>query len=389
MQIANLDMCSGCGACVAVCPKNAIDFKEDRFGQKFPKIDQNKCIDCHLCEKTCPINHEFFIPKLELTKCYALQGRNKGHVEGCSSGGVATIIARHIIEQGGYVFGCKFDENMDLNYVECSTLYELELIKGSKYVQSNLTQCYVQIKKRLVQGKKVLVIGLPCQIAGVKGYLKKDYENLFLIDLICHGTPPVRYLKEHVERLGYAKIENIKFREKKGFILTLFDNKKSKIFSVRSACDEYYSGFLNGIIYRENCYKCPYANPYRVSDITLGDFWGLDKETLVKKYEGAISVGLVHTEKGAAIFEEICDQIVYEERKIEEALEENGQLREPMKPDEHDRRVFLQYYPVLGFDRAFRKTKLYKKKVLVSKCKNCIVKTRVGKNLKELWRKIK
>lgn len=389
MQISNLAMCSGCGACVAVCPKKAIVFKEDKFGQRFPEIDCDKCVECKLCIKTCPVNQDYFLPEKTNIECYALQAKNREEIVGCSSGGAATVIARYIIKKGGYVFGCKFDGDLDLNYIECSTLEDVELIKGSKYVQSDLTQCYPKIKKRLEEEKYVLVIALPCQIAGLRGYLKKDYERLILIDLICHGTPPLKYLKEHLKRLGFHRISSIRFREKKGFILSAFDDEKKKIFSVRSICDEYYSGFLQGITYRENCYKCPYANLRRVADVTFGDFWGLDKKTLIKNYEGAISVGLVHNEKGAKILKETESFFVLEKREIEEALKENGQLREPMKPDIDDRNIFLRYYPILGFDKAFRKTNLYKTKVIKAKCKACILETCVGKMLKKIWHNIK
>lgn len=389
MEIADLSMCSGCGACASKCPRNAIVLKEDKFGRRIPAVDEEKCISCEICVSTCPINRDFFKPQSSPDICYALQAADRTKILGCSSGGVATVIGRHIIQRGGYVYGCRFDESMELNYVECSTLEELETIKGSKYVQSSLTECFPQIKKRLEQKKEVLVTGVPCQIAGLRGYLQKEYENLYLLDLICHGTPPVKYLKEHLHSFKGKGIETIRFRDERGFVLSLTDGTGTEIYSARSKCDEYYSAFLEGLIYRENCYKCAYADTKRVSDITIGDFWGLDRNTLRSKFEGAVSVGIVNTEKGSRLFDDVKDLFIWEERPLSEAVRENEQLRKPMEPDEKDRRTFLEHYPESGFDRAIKKTNLYKRKVVREQWKNSFLKTPVGRGMKKLKEKIK
>lgn len=389
MRITDLSVCSGCGACAAKCPKKAINFREDEYGRRIPDIDDGKCIQCEICVKTCPINHGFFKPKSAPEKCYALQAADKGKILGCSSGGVATVIGRYIIQKGGYVFGCRFDTAFDLNYVECGTVEELESIKGSKYVQSSLTECYPLIKKRLEQGKDVLITGLPCQIAGLRGYLQRQYDNLYMIDLICHGTPPLKYLKEHLKKFENKGAQRIRFRDERGFVFSLSDNSGNEIYSIKSKCDEYYAAFLEGLIYRENCYKCAYADTKRVSDITIGDFWGLNKKTLSKRFEGAVSVGIINTEKGAELFDEVKNLFIWEERLLAEALRENEQLRKPMEPDESDRKTFLKYYPALGFDGAVRKTDLYKKRVVRAQWKNSFLKTPVGHILKRIKGKIK
>lgn len=387
MEITDLSMCSGCGACVACCPTGAVDFVTDKLSCRIPEIDASKCINCGLCVKTCPINQEYFIPQHAKGKCYAMQAKDKEKITGCSSGGVATLISRHIIDQGGYVFGCKFNEAVELEFAECSTLEDLETIKGSKYVQSDLTRCYPQIRKRLEDGKKVLVIGVPCQIAGVKGYLKKKYDNLLLIDLICHGTPPIEYLQDHLKKYKKENLQEIRFRDRGSFILTLLDHSGREVYNARAKRDEYYYGFLQGLIYRENCYKCPYASTKRVSDITIGDFWGLNKETLVREYKGPVSVGIVNTEKGEALFEWVKDSFIWEERELAEAVSGNDQLNRPMQTDLHDRKVFCAYYPRVGYDRAFRKTKAYKQTVQKEKIKYCLKRTALGQGLYRLWKK--
>ena len=231
------------------------------------------------------------------------------------------------------------------------------------------------------------MIGLPCQIAGVKGYLKKEYENLFLIDLICHGVPPVAYFQEHLQKYSKTGFQKIQFRSKGGFVLTLFDRSGQEIYAARARRDEYYYGFLQGLIYRENCYRCPYAAIKRVSDITIGDFWGLDKTTLKHDYDGPISVGLINTEKGRALFEQIKDSFICEERTLTEAVSGNDQLKSPMRPDEEDRKIFCEYYPKLGYDGAFRKTKAYKQTVRKEKLKYNILRTSMGQKLYRLWKK--
>ncbi len=389
MEITDMNQCSGCGACVACCPVNAIKFIEDRHRRRTPEIDPERCIECGLCVKTCPINHGGFLSEQESEKCYALRAKDKGKISGCSSGGVATVISGHIIEQGGHVFGCRFNEAAELLFTECSTEEELETIKGSKYVQSNLTRCYPEIRKRLENGEKVLVVGLPCQIAGVKGYLKKEYENLFLVDLICHGVPPAVYLQEHLRKYSKTGFQKIRFRGKDGFVLALSDGSGQEVYAARARRDEYYYGFLQGLIYRENCYRCQYATIKRVSDITIGDFWGLDKSTLKHDYDGPISVGLINTEKGRILFEQIKDSFICEERPLAEAVAGNDQLKSPMRPDEEDRKIFREYYPRLGYDRAFRKTKAYRQTVRKEKLKYSILRTSAGQKLYRLWKKIK
>lgn len=386
MNIANMDMCSGCGACFSACPKDAIKFQKDEYGREIPKIIEDKCISCNLCVRSCPINQQYFLPSEESVLCYALQAKDRDGIVGCASGGVATVLSRYVVQNLGVVFGCAFNENLDLQYIECETEEQIELLKGSKYAQSNLINCYPHIKKRLQEGKKVLVIGLPCQIAGIKGYLSRDYENLITIDLICHGTPPINYLKEHVRHLSIKNIQNIKFRENGRFIFSIINKNGKEVYSAVAENDEYYYGFLKGISYRENCYRCPYATTKRVSDITLGDFWGLDHHTLTETYEGAISLAIINTQKGRSIFEEVKDYFIYEERDIEEAKSGNDQLQAPMNPNLDDREKFLKYYSRLGYDKAFRKTGLYQKKTMIKKIKLFLLKSSVGQWIRRLKR---
>lgn len=388
MKITDMELCSGCGACAASCPCEAIYFEEDQYGRRVPMVMEDKCIKCNKCVKTCPVNNNFFLDSEKEPKCFALRGNDNKVITGCSSGGIATVAARFVVNNGGYVYGCGFNSDEELDFMECSSEEELEYIKGSKYVQSNLLPCYLKIKKRLDAGEDVLVIGLPCQIAGIKGYLKKEYSNLILIDLICHGTPPIKYLKEHLEKYIADGARKITFRGKDGFVLSVTDRDGKEVYSERAKRDEYYFGFLQGLIYRENCYRCPYATTNRGSDITIGDFWGLDKKTLTRTYDGPISVGLVNTKKGMAFFEKIKEGLIWEERELSEAVKENEQLNHPMTPDETDRKIFLAHYPKRGFDQAFRKTNLYKNKVKKEKLKGKLVKIPLVQTVRGIIKKI-
>jgi coenzyme F420-reducing hydrogenase beta subunit len=219
----------------------------------------------------------------------------------------------------------------------------------------------------LQNDKKVLFIGTPCQVAGLKKFLNKEYENLYTIDLICHGVPPHRYLQEEIKNVTNEEIDNISFRNKEGFIFELYKNG-NKIYKENGATSKYYIGFLEGVFYRENCYNCIYANSKRVSDITIGDFWGLDKSSkLYDRDNSGVSVLLPITDKGLELIEICKDKMNLEDRAVEEAVQGNSQLRNPSKkPKSYD--TFRRYYLKTGYIRACNIA--MRRKILRGKLKN-------------------
>ena len=362
IQICEVQQCTGCFACKAICPKQAIIEVEDEYGKTIPQIDEEKCVGCGLCSKVCPVckPREVRHPK----KCYAAWTKWDQDRVNCASGGIATGIGRYFIEQGGVVFGSKFTgvDELKCEISMAATMEELEDFKSSKYVQVSTGNSYQKAKEQLELGIQVLYVGTPCQIAGLLNFLRKDYENLTTMDLICHGVPPMKYLQEYAKAVADCKVTRATFRGRNDFMICLYqdgETQKNDVSCYRQYCykDYYYEAFLRGLIYRDNCYQCQYAKTQRVADITIGDFWGLDKDTLKHSYDGRISEVLIHTPQGEKIFSQCEKYFVYEERKLEEAVAGNEQLRSP-SPIHPDCGIFKEKVREHGFVKAVKATRV-------------------------------
>ncbi len=354
-EIVDANKCTGCGACKYSCPTNAIQFKQDELDCFVAKIEEN-CIHCGKCLTVCPQNGSFdpSIPQ----KCYAGYAIEKEGRNQYSSGGAASLIANAFIEQKkGAVCGVAWLAKDGIaKHIIADTIEDVELFKGSKYVQSNLQDIYNNIDERIKGGKPVLFIGTPCQVVAVKNIFNS--ELLYTIDLICHGVPAEAYLQQW---LSYLKKERnqVFFRGENDFWLTIKDEKDKIVYKYPMDCDLYFKAFLEGIDYRECCYTCQYANLKRVGDLTLGDFWGLSGSQLSKPYNGRLSCILQNTEKGKALIELVGSTLLLEERTIEEAIKENKQLQAPMEAGS-DRIIFKEEYPSKGWIKAIKKTGIYK-----------------------------
>ena len=341
------ELCTGCGTCVEVCPFSAIKLIEDDFGQYKPCIDKYLCKNCHACRIFCPENNDTLLK--DSIVCYAAISKNEYLYDTTSSGGVATVIANHIIDEGGIVYGAGYFEAI-IKHIRVKTKNELEYIKGSRYAQSFASECFPLIKKDLMSGRKVLFVGTPCQIAGVKSYLRNvDCNNLLLLDLVCHGVPPMAYLREHIQSLvGQMPIQDVIFRVKnwqKGI------NRDFKaVYNQSNIHDLYCYAFAKGVIFRENCYHCRYAQSKRGGDITVGDFWGLGKTSLPPKFKSLV---LINTELGQKIWGTCMPQFTVEQRTVEEAISGNSQLRNPSEIPSL-RKAFLKRYRKKGFTIALR-----------------------------------
>ncbi|MGO5421341.1 Coenzyme F420 hydrogenase/dehydrogenase, beta subunit C-terminal domain [Mediterraneibacter faecis] len=353
MDLCGLSDCTGCFACMNVCPKGAITSTIDKYGKTIPFIDNQKCISCGQCRKVCPVLNPLQLNKAKSS--FAVWSRDEKDVRLSSSGGAASVFSKCVIKNSGIVYGCTSCEGT-AKHIAVDTLEDIDRLRGSKYVQSDIGMVYRDVQAKLNDGKTVLFIGTPCQIAGLKGYLGKEYVKLITIDLICHGTPPISYLQEHIK----SKVKNehfdfFSFRGEYDWILTV--SKKDKIiYKYKRDFDEYFLSFLDALTYRDNCYSCRYARPERVSDITVGDFWGIDRTTLKTPYKGRISVVLPNTDKGKAFFDSCKEGFVYEERSFDEAANsKQGNLLHPSTPHQ-DRKIFLENYLKDGFDKAVMKT---------------------------------
>ena len=323
------DQCTSCLACFNACPFGAISITENSLSVKVPTVDNELCRNCGLCENSCPILNVTTFN--EPQKAIALYSKKDYDKRTCASGGAATVFSREIIIRGGVVYGATSHGGYP-KYIRVSTENELELLKGSKYVYCDPGKVYVKIREDLLAGKICLFIGTPCNVAGLYSFLRKDYKTLFTVDLICHGTPPYAYLKKHLmsKSVNLDEIKSISFRGSIDFHTTVFNHDGKIIYKRNQYEDEYFSAFMKGVMFRPSCYKCPYARKERVSDITIGDFWGISKGAL-NNYMGKISLAMINTDKGGILFDMSKLSFVWEQRSVEEAVLGNIQLQKPSR----------------------------------------------------------
>lgn len=361
IEICKKESCSGCFACLNICPKKAIKTVPDILGFMYPEINRNLCIDCGLCQKVCPVIHPQVPKKPE--RAFAAYSTDVADRMSSTSGGAASVFSQYVIRQGGVVYGCSGEDCMHVRHIRVAEASELAKLKGSKYVQSDIGSVLKSVKSDLQSGRFVLFIGTPCQIAGLNGFLCKEYDNLLTIDLVCHGVPSQQLLndamKYYAEETRLSKA-SILFRKKGKDVkdlrygLYVSDQRSSSLFSANFPFDHYITGFMSGLFFRENCYHCPYAAPQRISDITLGDFWGLGGLEVSRiKQDHGISLVLINTPKGTETFEKCSVNLTIEERQIREAILGNGQLQHPLARNKYSDR-FRELYPYEGFKESCR-----------------------------------
>lgn len=329
-EICEREKCTGCMACRNICPKRCISMQEGKMGHLYPNVDQSLCIDCNLCFKVCPENK----PVILAEPITAFAGWHKDNWEYLSStsGGAATAISQLIIKKEGMVYGCSVQHGLKIKHIRVDNLSDLMLLKGSKYVQSDIEDCYLRIKSDLKSGRPVLFIGTPCQCAGLQSYLGKDYENLYRVDLICHGVPSQYMLKKHIKKVSGGHGDYVTFRKGNDMGLRVFDCDNNMIYYsnvwYERYKDAYYNTFIDGYTYRDSCYQCRYARPERCSDITIGDFWGLGDDIVHDSVNGCSCI-LPITQKGLELIKAASLELY--ERNITEAVNGNGQLQHPKK----------------------------------------------------------
>lgn len=353
--ICKIEQCTGCAACMNRCPKGCIKMKIDnRLGHLFPHIDHDNCVDCGACHKVCPVNQPITLRVPQTA--YAGWDKSNSEYVTSTSGGAASAFARCIIHQGGVVYGCAMMPNIEVKHIRVETIEDISKLKGSKYVQSTIGMVYKEVREDLRNGRKVLFIGTPCQVAGVKSFIgEKLSDNLYTVDLICHGTPPLEFLRKHILKKTKGVVpDEIFFRKGAYLLLLLLGGKeiyRSSLFEQRYE-DVYYNTFFDGFSYRDSCNTCKYAQPNRVSDITIGDFWGL-KENLPLAHPHGCSVLLPTTEKGKELVEGIRNEFYLFERTVDEAVNGNDQLRHPKEKDFRIK-IFKKLQPMLGIGNAYR-----------------------------------
>lgn len=345
--------CCGCNACAEICPKHCIQMIEDAKGFLYPQVDSAICIECSVCDNVCPMDVSNISLKYPL-KALAAWNKNRQEHLLSSSGGAAYVFSSYILDKGGVVYGCTSD-GIDICHIRVEDHTDLSKLQGSKYVQSNVCGLFKDVKNDLKSGKSVLFIGTPCQVAGLKNYIKHIPEHLYLVDLICHGVPSKKMLHDHIKHIANRRVvQKISFRKGNDYRLSIQTVNFSYEVSLWETPykDLYLKGFIEGMISRPSCYKCPFACPTRVSDITIGDFWGLkNAELLPEETRDGVSLLLPMTDKGLNLVQAVESNFHIIERSVDEAVDGNTQLRHPSLQGRRSR-LFNILYPILSFDTA-------------------------------------
>ncbi|HWQ43461.1 MAG TPA: Coenzyme F420 hydrogenase/dehydrogenase, beta subunit C-terminal domain [Desulfosporosinus sp.] len=328
--------CCGCTACMSICPKQSITMQPDEDGFVYPVVNADLCVECGLCRKVCAFQN-ISVTADEPLATYAAINKNLSVLAASASGGIFAALASITFEKNGVVFGCAFTNDMEPEHICVDNPTDMLRLQGSKYVQSSINTTFAEAKQYLEQGRVVLYIGTPCQIAGLKSYLCKDYENLITADIICHGVPSAAFFKGYIKHLeGKLKgnIIDFKFRDKsKGWgLMGKVVYEKNRVVQeefIPPITSSYYSYFLKGDIYRENCYECQYASGNRQGDFTMGDYWGVEKAHPEVESRNGVSVLLVNSAKGMALIEKLRSHLDLTQSTFEQAREQNEQLRQP------------------------------------------------------------
>lgn len=361
IRITDKSRCCGCEACRSACPKNCISLKVDKEGFLYPQVDLLRCIDCHWCEKVCPMLHP--ASSTMPPSVYAGINNDTDVRLQSSSGGIFTLIAEHILQKNGVVFGASFDDQWNVVHTYVETREGLSRFRGSKYVQSYIGDTFLQAKQFLDEGREVLFSGTPCQIAGLKNFLRKPYQNLLTVDIVCHGVPSPKvwqkYLYEsvceayHIRRgVSFSwvdKITDISFRSKeKGWkkyhVKIEYQNGKKDIAPFYN--NTYMNVFLSNLSLRSSCYVCPAKLYHTQSDITLADFWGVDRLHPEMDDDKGCGLILVHNDHALSLLKSLDCQL--QEQKCDEVIAFNPNITHSVnKPV--NRKFFFSIFHVKGF----------------------------------------
>jgi len=330
INITNKKECCGCSACAQRCPKKCITMKEDFEGFLYPNVNNAACVSCGMCEKVCPIQNKE--EKDSFLGAYAAYANDIQLREKSSSGGIFSLCAERILDMGGVVFGAAFDEDFIVHHIKIDKMEELWKLQGSKYLQSCIGDTFKETEQFLKQGRTVLFSGTCCQIEGLKHFLGREYDNLLTIDVLCHGVPSPKLWKSYWDEKNrlYGKGLSVSFRNKESgwkqySVKFTFEN--GVVYKESFYTDSYMKLFLNNICLRPSCHDCKFKSLNRLSDISLGDSWGIEKYKPHMDDDKGTSVVLIHSEKGKKLFDLCKEKMTFEEAEIDKILPPSADSR--------------------------------------------------------------
>lgn len=380
--------CYGCRNCENICPKGAIKMVENIEGFLLPIIDKDKCIDCGLCDKKCPYINFSKHSEIKNNIWYSCYLKNKEERIKSTSGGIFPALAKYFIENKGLVCGCVWDNEMKPIHILTNKIDEIEKMRGSKYLQSDLKEVIKEIKQQ-IDKKIILFTGTPCQIAAVKLYIG-EHKNLFTCGLICEGVPSYKVWKKYVnilEKKQHSKMVNASFRNKEiGWDSPVakyeFENGKIKK-SLSFNYDIYVRGFLKGLYYRNSCSNCQYKGDGHNSDILIGDLWGASKELLKETEHKGISVIILNSEKGKELFNKVEDNLKYEGIEKEKVIQYNKLLMQSIEKNPNRDKFFGKLDTINIIDNIESNINDNKYKKII---KEVLYKTKIFKYAKKMKR---
>ncbi len=358
IHIQNKADCCGCNACGDICPKNAITFRTDPEGFWYPEVDPGKCIECGLCEKACPVLNVKELKKNDLAEpvCYAAEHRNLEVIFDSTSGGVFSAMAEILYRSGGYVGGAVFNEDFSVSHYISADKGDLPRLRSSKYLQSSLEGFYARVGALVKAGEQVLVCGTPCQMAGLRAFLGKDYDNLLIADFICRGinSPKVwqKYLKSFEERYGspvvYAKAKSKEYGWRNLTQKVILADGRHIYETLEQS--NFTKGYLRTNVYcRPSCYDCKFKGFPRIADITLADFWGIEKVNRSMEKNLGTSLVLLNSQKGVRFFERFQARLHCFPVAFDSILAGNPALTRPLDPPRVDRAQFFRDLDAMSF----------------------------------------
>lgn len=345
IRITNAADCCGCGACADICPKRCITMEQDGEGFFYPVTDPARCIDCGLCERVCPMQKKPTAQPGEV-KAYAAFATEDDLRGKSSSGGLFTLLAEEILSRGGCVAGAAFDDEFSVHHILVENVRDLEKLRGSKYVQSRMEDTYLCVKEQLQKGRPVLFTGVGCQVAGLKAYLGKEYDNLYTVDVLCHGVPSPKVWSKYVaeqEKNQGSKLKAASFRHKrmgwKKFSMVM-DFESGARYAQLIGTDPYMRAFLANICLRPSCHSCRFKAVPRLSDLTIGDAWGIEKHMPELDDDRGASVILINSEKGQKLFDRISSRLVCRQGSLNTLLPPDADSRRAVRPHPNRAKFF-------------------------------------------------